>query len=207
MVSAVNFILTKKQGLVHSKAELEEFISKYLTGSIPDYQVSAWLMAVCLKGMNFEETIRLTEVMINSGDVLDLSTLPYTVDKHSTGGVGDKTTLVVAPLVAACGATLAKMSGRGLGHTGGTIDKLESIPNFRTTLKYEDFIEQARRVGLVITAQSKNLVPADGKLYALRDVTATIDSLPLIASSIMSKKLASGAKNIALDIKVGKGRL
>lgn len=167
-------------------------------------------MAVCLKGMTTSETADFTEVMANSGETLDLTSLPdnilpYTVDKHSTGGVGDKTSLVLAPLLRACGATVIKMSGRGLGHTGGTIDKLESIPNFKATLSNEEFLKQARAQGIAISAQSQNLAPADGKLYALRDVTATIDSLPLIASSIMSKKLAGGARSIVLDIKVGKG--
>ncbi len=205
MQDVINFILAKKQNQAHSKAELKNFINGYLADNIPNYQVSAWLMAVCLQGMTLEETINLTEVMAASGNILDLSNLPYTVDKHSTGGVGDKTSLVLAPLLATCGATVAKMSGRGLGHTGGTIDKLESIPNFKTTLSDEEFIKQARAINIVISAQSKNLAPADGKLYALRDITATIDSLPLIASSVMSKKLASGAKSIVLDVKVGKG--
>ncbi len=201
----INFIIAKKQTQAHSKVELESFINSYLAGNIPSYQVSAWLMAVCLQGMTVEETVNLTEVMAASGDMLDLSSLPCTVDKHSTGGVGDKTSLVLAPLLVSCGATVAKMSGRGLGHTGGTVDKLESIPYFRTALSDKEFIEQARAINLVISAQSKNLAPADGKLYALRDTTATVDSLPLIASSIMSKKLASGAESIILDVKVGKG--
>ncbi len=205
MQDITDFIFTKKQGQTHSKTELEHFINGYIADKIPSYQASAWLMAACLQGMTFEETVNLTEIMAASGDMLDLSSLPYTVDKHSTGGVGDKTSLVLAPLLTTCGATVAKMSGRGLGHTGGTIDKLESIPNFKTTLSIEEFMGQARDINLVISAQSKILAPADGKLYALRNATATVDSLPLIASSIMSKKLASGAKSIILDVKVGKG--
>ena len=205
MQDIINFIATKKQAQAHSKAELESFINSYLAGNVSNYQVSAWLMAVCLQGMTATETANLTEIMAASGDMLNLSSLPFTVDKHSTGGVGDKTSLVLAPLLVSSGATVAKMSGRGLGHTGGTIDKLEGIPNFKTTLSDKEFIEQARAINLVISAQSKNLAPADGKLYALRDTTATVDSLPLIASSIMSKKLASGAESIILDVKVGKG--
>ena len=202
---AVDIIEKKRQGGMHSRAELEQFIMGYVRGEVPDYQVAAWLMAVCWRGMSPQETADLTEVMAASGDVLDLSSLPNTVDKHSTGGVGDKTSLVLAPLLAACGATVAKMSGRGLGHTGGTVDKLESIPGFRSTLSDNAFLRQAREVGIVLTGQSKELAPADGLLYALRDTTGTVPSLPLIASSIMSKKLASGATSIVLDVKVGSG--
>lgn len=202
---AVDVIEKKRQGRTHAREELEWFIMGYVHGEVPDYQVAAWLMAVCWRGMSPQETADLTEVMAASGDVLDLSMLPNTVDKHSTGGVGDKTSLVLAPLLAACGATVAKMSGRGLGHTGGTVDKLESIPGFRSTLSDEVFLRQAREVGIVLTGQSKELAPADGLLYALRDATATVPSLPLIASSIMSKKLASGAASIVLDVKVGSG--
>ena len=198
-------IEAKRQGQTHSKQALESFILGYVAGDVPDYQVAAWLMAVCWQGMSKQETADLTSVMAYSGDVLDLSNLPYTVDKHSTGGVGDKTSLVLAPLLAACGATVAKMSGRGLGHTGGTIDKLESIPGFSAILEDDAFEAQAKRIGVVISGQSKDLAPADGLLYALRDATATVQSLPLIASSIMSKKLAGGAQSMVLDVKVGSG--
>ncbi len=201
----VDLIAAKRQGETHSRADLDQLIGGYVRGEIPDYQMAAWLMAVCFRGMAPQETADLTELMAESGDTLDLSALPHTVDKHSTGGVGDKTSLVLAPLLAACGATVAKMSGRGLGHTGGTVDKLESIPGFRSALGEDDFLRQAREVGVVITGQSKDLAPADGLLYALRDTTATVESLPLIASSIMSKKLASGAQSIVLDVKVGSG--
>ena len=200
-----DFLLAKREGRRHARADLETFVAGFLSGDIPDYQVAAWLMAVVWQGMTPEETADLTQVMANSGDRLDLSQLDHTVDKHSTGGVGDKTSLVLGPLLAACGATVAKMSGRGLGHTGGTIDKLESIPGFATDLSDDAFLEQARDVGVVIAGQTKDLAPADGYLYALRDATATVASLPLIASSIMSKKLAGGAKAIVLDVKVGSG--
>lgn len=202
---ATDFIAAKRRGEEHNKDALHAFIHGYLQGDIPDYQVAAWLMAVCFQGMTPQETAELTEVMAHSGDMLDLSSLPHTVDKHSTGGVGDKTSLVLAPLLAACGATVAKMSGRGLGHTGGTVDKLESIPGFQVSLDDEAFLQQARSVGVVISGQSKDLAPADGALYALRDASATVESLPLIASSIMSKKLAGGAQAIVLDVKVGSG--
>ena len=201
---AVDFIEQKRRGEAHSRADLDTFVTTYVSGSVPDYQVAAWLMAVYFRGLNAEETADLTLAMAHSGDVLDLSSLPHTVDKHSTGGVGDKTSLVLAPLLAACGATVAKMSGRGLGHTGGTVDKLESIPGFRAELSERTFYAQARDVGVVVTGQS-NLAPADGLLYALRDATGTVGSLPLIAASIMSKKLAGGAQTIVLDVKVGDG--
>ena len=201
----VDLIDNKRQGGEHSAAELEHLIGGYLQGSVPDYQVAAWLMAVCWRAMSSRETADLTRIMAASGDMLDLSDLPHTVDKHSTGGVGDKTSLVLAPLLASCGATVAKMSGRGLGHTGGTIDKLEAVAGFKTTLSERDFIEQARDIGVVLAGQSLDLAPADGALYALRDATATVQSLPLIAASIMSKKLASGAESIVLDVKVGRG--
>ncbi len=177
----------------------------YTRGDVPDYQVAAWLMAVYLKGMTPQETADLTLVMAASGDEMNLGDLPRTVDKHSTGGVGDKTSLILTPMLAALGLTVAKMSGRGLAHTGGTIDKLESIPGWTSELDEAHFLTQARTIGLALVGQSKDLAPADGKLYALRDVTATVDCLPLIASSIMSKKLASGAHTVVLDVKVGAG--
>ncbi|GEM89841.1 pyrimidine-nucleoside phosphorylase [Oceanithermus desulfurans NBRC 100063] len=202
---AVEFIEKKRDGGEHSPAELQEWIAAYVEGAVPDYQMAAWLMAVYFRGMTAAETAELTLAMAHSGEVLDLAGLGKTVDKHSSGGVGDKTTLVVAPILAAAGLVVAKMSGRGLAHTGGTIDKLESIPGWRAELSDEEFLRQAREVGLVIAGQSKNLAPADGKMYALRDVTGTVPSIPLIASSIMSKKLAAGARIITLDVKVGKG--
>lgn len=200
-------IITKKRyGLELSCEEIDFIIDGYMRGDIADYQISSLLMAICINSMSEGETNHLTKAMLNSGDTVDLSSLgDLSVDKHSTGGVGDKTTLIVAPIVASCGARVAKMSGRGLGFTGGTIDKLEAIDGFRTTLDQKEFLAQAKDVGAVVIAQSGNLVPADKKLYALRDVTATVESIPLIASSIMSKKLASGAKSIVLDVKVGKG--
>ena len=201
----VEFIREKRDGRAHAPEAIRAWIQAVTEDAVPDYQIAAWLMAVYFQGMTREETFALTDAMARSGEVLDLSGLGPTVDKHSSGGVGDKTSLVVAPILAAGGAVVAKMSGRGLAHTGGTIDKLESIPGFRAELTKEAFFRQAREVGLVIAAQSADLAPADGKLYALRDVTATVESEPLIASSIMSKKLAAGARAIALDVKVGKG--
>ena len=201
----VDMIDQKRQGESHSQEDLRAFIGGYTAGDVPDYQVAAWLMAVCWQGMSPQETAELTQIMADSGDTLDLADLSHTVDKHSTGGVGDKTSLVLAPLLASCGATVAKMSGRGLGHTGGTIDKLESVPGFKTDISEDHFYRQAREVGAVITGQNKDLAPADGLLYSLRDATSTVESLPLIASSIMSKKLAGGAKSIVLDVKVGSG--
>ncbi len=201
----VEFIREKRDGRAHAPEAIRAWIEAITRDEVPDYQVAAWLMAVYFRGMTRAETFALTEAMAHSGEVLDLSELGPTVDKHSSGGVGDKASLVVAPILAAAGAVVAKMSGRGLAHTGGTIDKLESIPGFRTELSKEAFFRQAREVGLVIAAQSADLAPADGKLYALRDITATVESEPLIASSIMSKKLAAGAQAIALDVKVGKG--
>lgn len=198
-------IARKRDGLTHTRAELEQLVLGYTRGEVPDYQVSAWLMAVYLRGMQPAEVADLTEVMASSGDRLTLTGLSSTVDKHSTGGVGDKTSLILTPMLAALGLTVAKMSGRGLAHTGGTIDKLESIIGWRSELGDEAFLAQARSIGLSLVGQSKNLAPADGLLYALRDVTATVDCLPLIASSIMSKKLASGAHTIVLDVKVGQG--
>jgi len=201
-----DIIEKKKQGHALSHEEIHEVIKLYTDGKIPDYQMSALLMAIYFKGMTDEEAVILTEAMLKSGDIANLSELgDFTVDKHSTGGVGDKLTLIVAPIAAALGCKVAKMSGRGLGHTGGTIDKLESIPGFRCDMTKNEFLNQAKSVGAVICGQTENLAPADKKLYALRDVTATVDSIPLIASSVMSKKLASGAKSITLDVKCGEG--
>ncbi|MCD0163256.1 thymidine phosphorylase [Deinococcus sp. 6YEL10] len=204
-VNIPDLIRKKRDGETHTRAELETLVLGYTRGDVPDYQMSAWLMAVFLRGMAEQETADLTMVMAESGDLMNLGDLPRTVDKHSTGGVGDKTSLILTPMLAALGQTVAKMSGRGLAHTGGTIDKLESIPGWTSELDEEHFITQARDIGLALVGQSKDLAPADGKLYALRDVTATVDCLPLIASSIMSKKLASGAHTVVLDVKVGAG--
>lgn len=200
-------IITKKKNNEElTKEEIDFFIDGYVKGDIPDYQASALLMAICFNQMTEEESVNLTESMLNSGKTLDLSSFgSLSVDKHSTGGVGDKTTLIIAPIVASLGGKLAKMSGRGLGHTGGTIDKLESISGFKTSMSTSDFFAQAEKTGVAVVGQTENFVPADKKLYALRDVTATVNSIPLIASSIMSKKLAAGAKSIMLDVKVGSG--
>lgn len=200
-----DFIEAKRRGAVHDPSDLRAFVRGVASGEVPDYQATAWLMAVCFRGLDDAETAVLSEAMADSGHRLELKDLPHTVDKHSTGGVGDKTTLVLAPLLAACGATVAKVSGRGLGHTGGTIDKLESVPGYRAALADEAFLRQAREVGVVVAGQSRQMAPADGVLYALRDATATVDSLPLIASSIMSKKIAGGAASLVLDVKVGRG--
>src|SRR5438270_2849681 len=202
----VDLIEKKRDGATHSRAELETLIGGYVRGEVPDYQLAAWLMAVCWRGMQPDELATLTQVMAASGEQLSLSSIGRPVaDKHSTGGVGDKTSLVVMPLVAACGVPVGKMSGRGLGFTGGTIDKLESFPGIRVDLDATAFVRQLAEIGIVITGQSADLAPADGKLYALRDVTGTVPSLPLIASSIMSKKLAAGAQVIVLDVKTGSG--
>lgn len=201
-----DLITKKKNEEKHSSEEINYIVSGAANGTIPDYQLSAWFMAVCLKGMDFEESSILTEAMANSGDILDLSCLGENItDKHSTGGVGDKATLVLIPLLAAAGLKTAKLSGRGLGHTGGTIDKLESIPGFQTYLDLDRFLNQVKSIGAAISSQTLNLAPADARIYALRDVTATIDSIPLIASSVMSKKIAAGANIIVLDVKCGSG--
>ncbi|MFN7035248.1 MAG: thymidine phosphorylase [Bellilinea sp.] len=205
-MKAVDIIIKKRDRKVLSREEIEFFVQGFTRGEIPDYQAAAWAMAVMLNGMTEQETTDLTLAMAHSGEILDLSgVVPIAVDKHSTGGVGDKTTLVVEPVVAACGLPVGKMSGRGLGFSGGTLDKMESISGFRTDLSKEEFIHHLRTYGLVLTGQTGDLAPADGKLYALRDVTGTVPSIPLIASSIMSKKIAGGAQAIVLDVKVGLG--
>jgi pyrimidine-nucleoside phosphorylase len=205
-MQATDIIAKKRDGLALSREEIDWFIDAYTRGDVPDYQASAWLMAVYLRGMSREEIVHLTLAMARSGDTLDLSDIiDYAVDKHSSGGVGDKTSLVVLPLVASCGVAVAKMSGRGLGFSGGTLDKLESIRGYRVDLSGAEFRRLAKENGIVLAGQSLELAPADGKLYALRDVTATVSSLPLIASSIMSKKIAAGANGIVLDVKVGSG--
>ena len=202
----VDLIMKTRHGEPLSKNEIEAIVSGFTSGKIPDYQMSAWMMAVCLKGMGAKQTAELTMAMMNSGDTVDLSDLNgIKVDKHSTGGVGDSTTLIAAPLVAACGGTVAKLSGRGLGHTGGTLDKLESVPGVNIELSMERFKEIVSQIGVCVMGQTGNFVPADKLMYALRDVTGTVEGIPLIASSVMSKKLASGSDAIVLDVKAGSG--
>ena len=201
-----DLIAKKRDGGTHTREELEAIVNGFVSGEVADYQMAAWMMAVYLRGMTNEETAELTDVMAHSGVMVDLSPIPgIKVDKHSTGGVGDKTTLVIAPIVAACGVKIAKMSGRGLGHTGGTIDKMESVPGTKTALSQEEFFAQVNRIGLSVIGQSEGIAVADKKMYALRDVTATVSCIPLIASSIMSKKLASGSDAILLDVTTGTG--
>jgi len=203
---AYDIIFKKRWNKVLSSSEIDFMVKGFVKGVIPDYQMSAFLMAVAINGMNANETLSLTKSFVNSGDIIDLSSIPgIKVDKHSSGGVGDTTTLVVAPIVAEARIPVAKMSGRGLGHSGGTIDKLESIPGFSTKISKNDFINQVKNIGIAVVGKIGNVVPADKLIYALRDVTATVDSLPLIASSIMSKKIAGGADAIILDVKVGSG--
>lgn len=202
----VDLIELKKNNHELTKEQIHFIIKGYNDGNIPDYQMSAFLMAICFNGLSKHETAILTDEMLHSGEIIDLSEIAgVKVDKHSTGGVGDKTSLVLGPMVAACGVKVAKMSGRGLGHTGGTLDKLESIPGLQIQISKDDFIKQVNEIGIAIIGQSATLVPADQKMYALRDVTATVDCIPLIASSIMSKKLASGSDTILLDVKYGEG--
>ena len=205
-MNMLDIIRKKKRGIALSEAEIRYMIEGFSAEEIPDYQMSAFCMAVYFNGMNDEETTALTNAMADSGNKLDLTRFgDLSADKHSTGGVGDKTSLIIGPIVASCGGVFAKMSGRGLGHTGGTVDKLEAIKGYRTDLDKEEFFAQAERIGIALIGQTGNLTPADKKLYALRDVTETVDSIPLIVSSIMSKKIAAGAKNIVLDVKCGSG--
>ena len=206
-MTIIDIISKKKNGEELSYEEIKYAVMGYINGIVKDYQMSSLLMAITINGMTKEETYNLTEIMLNSGEIINLDDIQPVVDKHSTGGVGDKTTLILAPLVASCGVNVAKMSGRGLGFTGGTIDKLESIKGFNTSIDINKFKEQVKKINVAIVGGMGNLVPADKKIYALRDVTGTVESIPLIASSIMSKKLASGAHTIVIDVKVGSGAL
>ena len=207
-MNIVDIIIKKRNKNELSKEEIDYTIKNYVNGTIADYQMSSLLMAIFLNGMTDKETFYLTESMLNSGDKIDLSNIEgIKIDKHSTGGIGDKTTIILGPLVASCGVKVPKMSGRSLGFTGGTIDKLESIENFNTAISMDKFINQVKNINIAIASQTGNLVPADKKIYALRDVTGTVDSIPLIASSIMSKKLASGADKIVICLKLGNGAL
>lgn len=206
-MNIVDIIIKKKNNRILTEEEIKYVIENFDNGNIKDYQMSSLLMAIVINGMTDEEVIYLTKYMVESGSKIDLSNLSNVVDKHSTGGVGDKTTLIISPIVASCGCKVAKMSGRGLGYTGGTIDKLESIPGFNVNLSKNDFIKEINDIGMAITSQTEDIALADKKIYALRDVTGTTESIPLIASSIMSKKIASGSKNLVLDIKVGEGAL
>jgi pyrimidine-nucleoside phosphorylase len=205
-MNIIEIIDKKRRGLTHSEQEIAALVQMMESGKAHDYQISAWLMAVCINGLNMDETTWLTQAFVNSGKTMDLSEAGgVVVDKHSTGGVGDKTTLALLPMLATVGVKVAKLSGRGLGFTGGTIDKLEAIPNFKTSLSGIEFVEQIQKLGMAISSQTADLAPADGKMYALRDVTATVASTPLIAASVVSKKIAAGADVIVLDIKYGAG--
>ena len=206
-MNIIDIITKKKNKQALNEQEIKYIIENYINGNIKDYQMSALLMAIVLNDMDDNEIYYLTKYMVESGDKLDLLSLGNVVDKHSTGGVGDKTTLIIAPIVASCGVKVAKMSGRALGYTGGTIDKLESIPNINLSLSKDEFINQIKEIGVAITSQTQDIAIADKKIYALRDVTGTVEAIPLIASSIMSKKIAMGAKNLVIDVKVGNGAL